>query len=68
VPFALLDAVQATSVARKALARFAYATVYGSWLRGEEQQELAGAICAGDNLPTAGPTDLTAFAPFLAPS
>src|SRR5258708_4864166 len=34
VPFALLGAAQATSVARKALARFANGTVYRSWLRG----------------------------------
>ena len=68
MPLALLTPVQATSLARSALDRLAHANVYGSWLRGAEQTELAGAICVGDNLPTPGPTDLTPFAPFLAPS
>ena len=68
LPFALLTSAQATSVAHKALDRFAHANVYRSWLRGAEEKELAGAICVGDNVPTPGPTDLTAFAPFLSPS
>ena len=47
--------------------RFARAGLYGSWLRDQERSQLAGALCAGDNMPTAGPTDVSAFVPFLAP-
>jgi hypothetical protein len=68
VPLALLPASQAHEAARRALDRFARADLYGSWLRDEEKKQLAGALCLGDNLPAPGPTDLSVFAPFLAPS
>ena len=68
VPLALLPSSQARDAARRALDRFARADLYGSWLRNEENKQLAGAVCLGDNVPTPGPTDLSAFAPFLAPS
>jgi len=66
VPLALLSSTQAHLAASEALDRFARADLYGSWLKAEEQKQLAGALCAGDNLPTPGPTDLSGFAPFLA--
>jgi hypothetical protein len=68
VPLAILPPSQATSAARQALDRFARAEAYGNWLRSKESTQLAGALCLGDNLPTPGPTDLSAFAPFLLPS
>ena len=68
LPVALLTPAEASGVARAALDRFAHATVYDSWLRGQEQTQLAGAFCLGDNMPSAsGATDLDALAPFLAP-
>src|SRR5581483_4227048 len=66
VPLALLPPAQAHAAAQHALDRFARAALYGSWLKTEEQKQLAGALCLGDNLPTPGPTDLSGFAPFLA--
>jgi hypothetical protein len=68
VPFALLTPTQAIAVARKSLSRFAKTSLYGSWLRTAERTQLAGALCAGDNVPAPGPTDVTPFVPFLAPS
>jgi hypothetical protein len=68
VPLALLPSSQANDAARRALDRFARANLYGSWLRDQERKQLAGALCLGDNVPTPGSTDLSAFAPFLAPS
>jgi hypothetical protein len=68
LPLALLTAAQAKGIAVRSLDRFDLADIYGSWLRAQEQTQLAGAICLGDNVPTPGPTDLTPFAPFLAPS
>lgn len=68
MPLALLTSAQAKSIARKTLNRFAQTNLYGSWLRDAEKTQLAGAICVGDNVPAPGPTDLTPFAPFLAPS
>jgi hypothetical protein len=67
MPLALLDPVQAQSAAKRALDRFAHADVYDSWLRDQEQIQLAGALCLGDNMPAPGATDLAALAPFLAP-
>jgi hypothetical protein len=68
LPLAMLDPQQAQIAARRVLDRLAHAEVYGSWLRDEEKKQLAGAICLGDNMPTPGPTDLSAFAPFLSPA
>jgi hypothetical protein len=67
LPLAMLDPLQAQLAARGVLDRLAHADLYNSWLRNEEAKQLAGAICLGDNMPTPGPTDLAAFAPFLIP-
>ena len=64
LPVALLGSAQAGAAARRALDRFAHETAYDSWLRGQEAEQLAGALCAGDNVPTAsGASDLAALAP-----
>jgi hypothetical protein len=68
LPLALLGPAQAGEAARRALGRFAREAAYDSWLRGQETEQLKGALCTGDNLPAAaGATDLAALAPFLAP-
>jgi hypothetical protein len=68
LPLALLAPTAADGVARAALDRFAHESAYDGWLRSQEQAQLAGALCVGDNLPAAsGATDLDALAPFLAP-
>src|SRR5262249_46826031 len=68
LPVALLDPVQGGAAARRALGRFAHEAAYDSWLRGQEKEQLGGALCTGDNLPAAaGAADLAALAPFLAP-
>jgi hypothetical protein len=38
---------------------------YESWLRTREESILAAAVCAHDDVPAAGPSELTAFLPFL---
>jgi hypothetical protein len=67
-PLGLLPPAEARAAALQALDRLARGKLYGGWLANEERQQLAGALCLGDNVPTAGPTDLSAFAPFLAPA
>jgi hypothetical protein len=68
LPIALLGPAQAGAAARDALDRFAHEAAYEGWLRGQETAQLSGALCSGDNLPTAaGATDLGELAPFLAP-
>ena len=68
LPLALLSRGQATSIARSTLERFAHAGLYEGWLRDAEKKQLDGALCLGDNIPTAGPTDLAPFVPFLLPA
>jgi hypothetical protein len=68
MPLALLPRSQAAAVARVALERLAREAVYRSWLHGAEQRRLDAGACAGDQLPTPTPTDLSAFVPFLLPS
>jgi hypothetical protein len=65
VQLALLPTSQARAVALQALDRLERADLYGSWLANEEKTQLAGALCLGDNVPAAGETDLSDFAPFL---
>jgi hypothetical protein len=67
LPLGVLPAAQADGAARTALEQLARASVYESWLRNAEAKQLAGATCLGDQLPTAMPTDLSAFVPFLLP-
>jgi hypothetical protein len=68
VPLALVPRAQATAAARIALERLAREAVYRSWLHAAEQKQLDAATCAGDQLPTPTPTDLSSFVPFLIPS
>lgn len=68
VPLALVPRDQAAAAARVALERLARDGVYRSWLHGAEQQRLDAGSCAGDQVPTPTPTDLSAFVPFLLPS
>jgi hypothetical protein len=68
LPLALLPLAQATAAARVALDRLARDAVYRAWLHTEEQKQLDGGSCAGDQLPTPTATDLSPFVPFLLPS
>jgi hypothetical protein len=68
LPLALVPRAQAVAAARVTLAQLGRDTVYQSWLRNAEQEQLAGATCLGDQVPTPLATDLSAFVPFLLPS
>jgi len=65
VPLVALSPVQASTVARAVLGRFAKLDVYDRWLRGRETQLVAGAVCIRDAVPALGEVDLSAFVPFL---
>jgi hypothetical protein len=67
LPLAVLTSAQAQAAARPALDRLAHQLAYDGWLREQENKQLAGALCLGDNVPAAGATDLAAIAPFLVP-
>jgi hypothetical protein len=68
LPLALVPRSQAVAAARVALGRLAREAIYRSWLHDAEQQQLDQASCAGDQLPSPTPTDLSPFVPFLLPS
>jgi hypothetical protein len=68
LPLALVPRVQAVAAARVALERLARDAMYRGWLRAKEQEQLQAGSCAGDQMPTATPTDLSPFVPSLLPS
>jgi hypothetical protein len=68
LPLGVWPVSDAELAARRMLAQLELGSVYQSWLRNAEAKQLAGATCIGDQLPTALPTDLSAFVPFLLPS
>jgi hypothetical protein len=65
VPVLALSPIQARTVARGVLGRFATLDVYESWLRTREIKLLANAVCIRDALPARGDVDLSAWVPFL---
>jgi hypothetical protein len=65
LPLHALPPARARDVAKAVLGRFAKDAVYQQWLRAQENDLLAKAVCARDDLPVAGDVDLTAWLPFL---
>ena len=65
VPLLALSPVQARTVARDVLGRFAKLDVYERWLKTREIRLLAEAVCVRDAVPTRGDVDLSAWVPFL---
>jgi len=65
LPLVALAPSEARTVARGLLGRFAKDAVYDRWLRAAESRVLQDAVCARDDVPSAGSVDLTAWAPFL---
>src|SRR4051812_23531535 len=65
VPLLALSPLQASTVARAVLGRFAKLDVYDRWLRTRETQLVADAVCVRDAVPARGEVDLSAFVPFL---
>jgi hypothetical protein len=65
VPLLALSPVQASTVARGVLGRFATLDVYERWLRTREIHVLANAVCIRDAVPARGDVDLSAWVPFL---
>ena len=65
LPLFALPPARAADVARGVLGRFAKDDVYQRWLRSRQAVQLAGAVCARDDLPAPGDVDLTLWAPFL---
>ncbi|HEX4679249.1 MAG TPA: hypothetical protein VH210_08645 [Gaiellaceae bacterium] len=65
VPLLALSPVQARTVARSVLGRFAKLGVYARWLRTREINLLANAVCIRDAVPARGDVDLSAWVTFL---
>ncbi|MFL5962779.1 MAG: hypothetical protein ACJ757_07815 [Gaiellaceae bacterium] len=65
VPLLALSPIQARTVARDVLGRFAKLDVYERWLRTREIHLLANAVCIRDAVPARGDVDLSAWVPFL---
>jgi hypothetical protein len=65
VPLLELSPIQARTVARNVLGRFAKLEVYDRWLRSHEIRLLADAVCVRDAVPAQGDVDLSAWVTFL---
>jgi hypothetical protein len=65
VPLLALSPIQARTVARTVLGRFAKLDVYERWLRTREIHLLANAVCIRDAVPARGDVDLSVWVPFL---
>ncbi len=65
LPVLALSPIQASTVARTVLGRFAKLDVYARWLRTHQIHLLADAVCIRDAVPARGDVDLSAWVPFL---
>jgi hypothetical protein len=65
LPLLALSPVQAHSVARDVLGRFAKLDVYERWLQARQIHLLADAVCVRDAVPALGDVDLSAWVTFL---
>jgi hypothetical protein len=65
LPLLALSPVQARTVARGVLGRFAKLDVYERWLRTREIKLLENAVCIRDAVPARGDVDLSAWVTFL---
>ena len=63
VPLGSLPLEEVREAIGVALRRQARATAYDNWLVAQERRVLAGAVCAGDDLPQAAAIDVLALPP-----
>ncbi|HEV7640961.1 MAG TPA: hypothetical protein VGO39_08870, partial [Gaiellaceae bacterium] len=65
MPLLALSPIQARTLARAVLGRFAKLDVYDRWLRTRQIKLLENAVCVRDAVPARGDVDLSAWVTFL---